>query len=1579
MSNNTTVHSNAFNFMSFILSQVDPRTGQYTCAISLPELKANNLCGPVVPLQLNFNPLNARDSGFGKGWNLQLSQFDPNKRVLSLYTGETFKVDLGGGEPFIPEKKIDSFHFHDLGSSRYRVEHKSGLVEILAVQQGELALPVQMLSPQGHSVTFWYDTFGTDPLLSSILNGDGTPLLSLKRTTNELQLKLHPGSAFEALFVMHIRDNETRSIVLPTEDQASWRFSYVQQSGLTCLEHVYTPTGGHETVTYSGTPHAFPGLPITTRSLPRVKSHVRDPGFDQPPIEMQYEYDKDGYNFLGNSSGQVWDDNGLDNLYKAPYDYQYTTNEQLWDALTDKAVRETKRVFNRFHLLVREETIQYSADPAKDDTVMLSEIEYYIDPHADFKDQPNYCQLPKTVSRTWHNSRTTLPRHVEVVTTTYDDWGNLLTQVNANGVTETSEWYKAEGQDGCPADPQGFVRSLKSKTVTPATSRYGKAPTLQTRYRYTEELGLAGQGPWLAIKDETLAQVINGQGQTLQLTAYKYINEPNNPLEHGRKLQDAVTLDGKTTTTGYKYSRTRYARTGEAVLSADSELIGFDDTMEKPTRKLVTLLHSLFNGEPLLTRDDNDVEIAYEYDLLGRVTKETVAPNSPDYKASRVYTYTLTNNVGQRAMQSAKDVKGVETITYLDGHNRVIEETRRDADALGGDAGAFREIYKATYNNREQMTSETIIDWERKKDVSLTNLFNYDDWGEQRSVIRPDGVEDHEITDPISRTTTKWLEGMGKTVTTNNLFDKPDSVKRINVDGQQISEHLYHYDGIGRTAEEYDAVGNWTTYEYDAFDRMTKTQLPDDNVVERVYAPHSSEDLPVKISVNDVVLGEQGFDGLDRMVTSITGGRESVYTFDPGQTQPRSVKRPSGVETGYVYRPELGEDPEQRIALESTAIYTYDAENARLRTTEEVDESGKTHSLAREYFSTGEVKSESRRQTGEVTRVMFYEYTRQARLMSYTDVLEQTQTYEYDDFARLEATQLGNTRSTFAYDALGQLKTIETIDGPQALKIDLEYDDFGREVLRKFDLGNQIKQTLSQTYDEVDRLTQRTLMQVAETLRDESYSYDSRGRLVHYSCTGNQCPEDPYGKIIKSQDFGFDALDNLEFVETTFEGGRHTIYFEYTNEKDPCQLTGLTNELTPKDLQPDYPARIDFTYDPDGNLLQDEAGRLLAYDSLGRLISVSALSGETPSDYHYDSLDTLSGRSTAGGNEQRFYQNGELANVTNFPHSTTFVRGDGVVLAEHQAGAGPKSLLLASDDKNSVLCEVSREGLSEIAYSPYGHSVGGAGALRYNGELHEAPADLYLLGNGYRAFNPLLMRFHSPDSWSPFGDGGLNSYTYCLGNPVKYMDDTGHVIKGALSSGVMYVGDEVAAGAARAAGLIPPAGNATSSAVSTASRGGSAAGASNGGKTLEQMGFVTYTGSDLATSGSSVTTHGGSFVGSGRSVSGVSRGVPTTSPLRPVAPSASGSSLSSGSRSTVSFTSDNQSVATTAVKPKQAPPPKAQVVPKQLSEKEFKKLPTVQRLEYARKYGDPTQKGFHQAPQRSVLDVRKPDRDRFSN
>lgn len=65
--------------------------------------------------------------------------------------------------------------------------------------------------------------------------------------------------------------------------------------------------------------------------------------------------------------------------------------------------------------------------------------------------------------------------------------------------------------------------------------------------------------------------------------------------------------------------------------------------------------------------------------------------------------------------------------------------------------------------------------------------------------------------------------------------------------------------------------------------------------------------------------------------------------------------------------------------------------------------------------------------------------------------------------------------------------------------------------------------------------------------------------------------------------------------------------------------------------------------------------------------------------------------------------------------------------------------------------------------------------MGFNGERLEPISDTTHLGNGYRAYNPILMRLTCPDSMSPFGGGGVNVYAYCAGDPVNHADPTGHL------------------------------------------------------------------------------------------------------------------------------------------------------------------------------------------------------------
>jgi RHS repeat-associated protein len=145
---------------------------------------------------------------------------------------------------------------------------------------------------------------------------------------------------------------------------------------------------------------------------------------------------------------------------------------------------------------------------------------------------------------------------------------------------------------------------------------------------------------------------------------------------------------------------------------------------------------------------------------------------------------------------------------------------------------------------------------------------------------------------------------------------------------------------------------------------------------------------------------------------------------------------------------------------------------------------------------------------------------------------------------------------------------------------------------------------------------------------------------------------------------------------------------------------------------------------------------------------------------------------------QFFYCNGKIVAELNGDARWRFFQANGLALAQkdHQS-SGLSSMLAASDQQRSVLFIYEKKRLESQAYSPYGHHNQGSGLLSllaFSGERLDASSGLYHLGNGYRQFSPVMMRFCSPDSWSPFGAGSFNAYAYCVGDPVNRIDPTGH-------------------------------------------------------------------------------------------------------------------------------------------------------------------------------------------------------------
>ncbi|WP_082056496.1 RHS repeat-associated core domain-containing protein [Pseudomonas sp. 10-1B] len=150
----------------------------------------------------------------------------------------------------------------------------------------------------------------------------------------------------------------------------------------------------------------------------------------------------------------------------------------------------------------------------------------------------------------------------------------------------------------------------------------------------------------------------------------------------------------------------------------------------------------------------------------------------------------------------------------------------------------------------------------------------------------------------------------------------------------------------------------------------------------------------------------------------------------------------------------------------------------------------------------------------------------------------------------------------------------------------------------------------------------------------------------------------------------------------------------------------------------------------------------------------------------------------------RFYCNGRISNELQGESDITVAQQGSQLLALQFRKVGARgSTLLSVDQQRSILSRVDQyQPKRPLAYTPYGHHSPVSGYLGFNGERLDSVTLHYLLGNGYRGFNPVLMRFNSSDNMSPFGQGGLNSYAYCQGDPVNLHDPSGHFALGKFFS-----------------------------------------------------------------------------------------------------------------------------------------------------------------------------------------------------
>ncbi|WP_192484928.1 MULTISPECIES: RHS repeat-associated core domain-containing protein [Cysteiniphilum] len=245
------------------------------------------------------------------------------------------------------------------------------------------------------------------------------------------------------------------------------------------------------------------------------------------------------------------------------------------------------------------------------------------------------------------------------------------------------------------------------------------------------------------------------------------------------------------------------------------------------------------------------------------------------------------------------------------------------------------------------------------------------------------------------------------------------------------------------------------------------------------------------------------------------------------------------------------------------------------------------------------------------------------------------------------------------------------------------------------------------------------------------------------------------------------------------------VTYNYADDT-PLKLTGYSNSVGAYNE-----SLVALQYNAQNEIVSDDHANQLSYDALGEMIEFDHQQTQQKVQYQYDvedhqSLETIfnnQGKVTAS--QQFYYSTGDQAQM--LAESDSGGNQLSYLFAEEKIGSlnnSNEADLYITDQAGSVVALASNSQLShEYVYSPYGidndldqSTAKVKNAQGFDGQRTDQATGYQFLGNGYRAYNPILHRFMQMDDirYSPFGKGGINGYVFANNNPVMNFDPSGH-------------------------------------------------------------------------------------------------------------------------------------------------------------------------------------------------------------
>ena len=740
-------------------------------------------------------------------------------------------------------------------------------------------------------------------------------------------------------------------------------------------------------------------------------------------------------------------------------------------------------------------------------------------------------------------------------------------------------------------------------------------------------------------------------------------------------------------------------------------------------------------------------------------------------------------------------------VTYANGNK--TGETRWTYDAYGN----VTSEKSAPYNVTELLGNTYTYDAIGRNLLTKTNALGqtttyaeYDKWGQAHRITDHKGRTTTIVTDawgkPVSTTspdgittttTTAWggkglytiaktITGKPKTIVHYDALEREVRKGNMRFDGKwQFVDNAYDYKGrLAKTSLPFkgDAPALWTTYEYDNYDRPIKQTEASGKTTTWSYAGQSVTETKEGIASTKTT------DAIGELIKVEDPGGTITYTLRP-DGQPSAITAPGNVVTTFEYD---GFGRRTAIADPSAGKQTFTEkyDNSGICTSTATDARGKTVTTIKDKYG----------RTIQINRPEFN--------VSYT----------YNKDGQLEREEYSDRRAkSYSYDALGRVA--HSLDDASGIDVGFTYKDGNVASIKYNSLNNPNGVEMKETYlytnghktevkfndrqsvwklIEENDLGQPTQIATGSLVRTYSYSNiglptrQTTGNVQDISYnfdvqTGNLLSRTDNRRNI-TETFGYDKLNRLCQIGTQqvkYADNGNVLEMPgmgvmgYDNAAKPYQVTAFTpigNNVPTREQQITY-----NSFQCPDKITENGYSASFSYDAEGDRAEMTIRKGndEVLTRQYIDARYEIDNSFT-----ERFYLGGDAY--------------DALAVCVNDFGVDSTYYILR-DYLGNITHIINEDGTlrQELSYDAWGrlrnpdthqlYAVGKEPKLLldrgYTG--HEYLPWFGLINMNARLYDPVLGRFLSPDPYVQMPDftQNFNRYSYCLNNPLKYVDKDG--------------------------------------------------------------------------------------------------------------------------------------------------------------------------------------------------------------